>query len=80
MKQRRPGLPDGLKDDTAGNVWATGPGGDHVFAPDGVLLGSIETGVPTANCAFGGPDGSVLYIAATHDFARIRTGTNALGF
>ena len=67
------GLPDGLKVDRAGNVFATGPGGVHVFAPDGTRLGRIETGVPTGNVAFG-PKG-VLFIAANHWILRVRTGT-----
>jgi gluconolactonase len=59
----RKGLPDGMKVDSQGNLFAAGPGGVLVFAASGKLLGSIETGVPTANCAFGN-DGSTLYIAA----------------
>ena len=43
-------------------------------APDGTRLGRIETGVPTGNVAWGG-DGSVLYVAANHWIARIRTNT-----
>ena len=65
------GLPDGLKVDAGGNIFATGPGGVHVFAPDGTRLGRIETGVPTGNVAFG-PDGT-LYIAANHWILRLRT-------
>jgi gluconolactonase len=38
-----------MKVDEKGNLFATGPGGVHVFAPDGTRLGRIETGVPTAN-------------------------------
>jgi len=64
------GLPDGLKVDRAGNVFATGPGGVNVFAPDGTRLGRVETGVPTGNVAFG-PDGT-LYIAANHSILRVR--------
>jgi gluconolactonase len=46
-----PGLPDGLKVDAQGHVWATGPDGLWIFAPSGELLGRIHTGIPTANCA-----------------------------
>jgi gluconolactonase len=69
------GVPDGLETDLDGNVFAAGPGGIHVFAPDGTRLGRIETGVPTGNVAWGG-DGSVLYVAASHWIARIQTRTH----
>jgi gluconolactonase len=72
------GLPDGLKVDRDGNVFAAGPGGIHVFAPDGAHLGRIETGVPTGNLAWGG-DGSVLYVAANHWVARLQTRTRGSG-
>ncbi len=76
---KKPGLPDGLKVDVHGNLWATGAGGVLIFSPDGKLLGQLDTGVPTANCAFG-DDGSTLYIAANNDIARIRTTTKGLLF
>jgi gluconolactonase len=68
------GLPDGMKVDVNGNLFATGPGGVLVFAPDGTHLGTIATGVPTANCNWG-DDGSVLYVTADKDICRIRTAT-----
>jgi len=74
------GLPDGLKVDKQGNVWATGPGGVHVFSPEGKLLGRIETGEATANCAWGGADGSTLYLTADMYLARIKTSTVGNGF
>jgi gluconolactonase len=74
------GVPDGLEVDARGNVFAAGPGGVHVFAPDGTRLGRIETGVPTGNVSFGGPDGSTLYVATNHWITRIRTATRGQGF
>ncbi len=79
VKEKRPGLPDGLKVDQAGNLFATGPGGVHVFAPDGTLLGSFDTGVPTANVAFGN-DGSTLYITANTALLRVKLTTKGTGF
>lgn len=79
VKEGRAGLPDGLKVDRRGNLFATGPGGLHVFAPDGAHLGTIDTGGATANCAWGG-DGSVLYITADMNLLRIKTGTKGEGF
>jgi gluconolactonase len=70
----RKGLPDGLKVDLAGNLFATGPGGVLVISPAGVHLGTINTGEATANCAWG-DDGSVLYITADMYLCRIRTTT-----
>jgi gluconolactonase len=70
----RPGLPDGLKVDNRGNLFATGPGGVLIFSPEGKHLGTIATGVPTANCAWG-EDGSVLYITANHWLCRVKTST-----
>ena len=73
------GLPDGLKVDRSGNLFATGPGGVNVFSPDGTLLGRINPGEATANCCFG-EDGSVLYLTADMYLCRIRTSTQGLGF
>ena len=67
------GVPDGLKVDQKGNVWATGPGGVYVYTPDGTLLGRILTGVPTANVAWGGGSHSTLFITANHRVLRLRT-------
>jgi gluconolactonase len=68
------GLPDGLKVDKAGNLFATGPGGVFVFSPAGKHLGTINTGEATANVAWGG-DGTVLYITADMFLCRIKTKT-----
>lgn len=73
-KAKQPGLPDGLKVDEHGNLFATGPGGLHVFSAEGVHLGTINTGVPTGNCAWG-EDGSVLYVMADKSIGRIQTKT-----
>ena len=68
------GLPDGLKVDLEGNLFASGPGGILIFAPDGTHLGTLNTGEATANCAFG-EDGSVVYITADMYLARVKTTT-----
>ncbi len=65
-----------MKVDKDGNLFAAGPGGIHIFAPDGTHLGSIEMDVPTSNCAWG-DDGSVLYIAADTAIYRIRLTTRS---
>jgi gluconolactonase len=74
VKQKKPGLPDGLKVDRSGNLFATGPGGVLVLTPGGKHLGTIATGVPTANCGWG-DDGSVLYVTADKNLCRVKTAT-----
>jgi gluconolactonase len=59
----RPGGPDGIEVDAAGNLIAVGPGGVFFLTPQGELLGILETGVATSNVAWG-EDGSVLFITA----------------
>ncbi len=72
-----PGLPDGMCVSTDGLVFATGPGGIFVLAPDGSMLARILTGRATANCAFGGRDGRMLFMTA-HD-RLLRLSTSATG-
>ncbi len=79
LRKGRKGLPDGLKIDRAGNLFATGPGGVLIFAPDGTHLGTLATGEATANCAWG-DDGSTLYITADMYLCRIRTTTRGNGW
>jgi gluconolactonase len=79
VKQGLPGLPDGLRVDKDGNLWATGPGGVLVLTPAGKLLGRIDTGEATANCAWG-EDGSTLYITADMYLCRIKTKTKGAGW
>ncbi|MCA9041278.1 MAG: SMP-30/gluconolactonase/LRE family protein [Planctomycetaceae bacterium] len=76
---KKPGLPDGMKVDAKGNLFATGPGGVLIFSPDATLIGMIETGVPTANCGWGN-DGSVLYITADSHLLRLQTSTKGAGW
>ena len=74
VSEDHPGLPDGMAIDARGHLWATGPGGVLIFAPDGALLGRIDTDSAIANCAFG-EDGQTLFLAAHHRLARVRTRT-----
>jgi len=73
------GLPDGLKVDVEGNLFATGPGGVLVLSPEGKLLGRIETGELVSNVAWGG-DGSDLYLTSDMYLCRIRTKTKGAGW
>ena len=69
----KPGAPDGMKLDAAGNVYCCGPGGIHVFGPDGDLLEVIEVPEYTANFAWGDDDYRSLFITASTSLYRIRT-------
>lgn len=71
--------PDGMKVDQEGNLFAAGPGGIYVFAPDGTHLGSVETGVVTSNAAWG-EDGASLYVTTSTTLYRIRLTTKGAGF
>jgi gluconolactonase len=66
------GAPDGMKIDSAGNVYCCGPGGIHLFAPDAVCVGVIHVPERTANFAWGDPDCRSLYITASTSVYKIR--------
>jgi gluconolactonase len=56
------GVPDGLKTDLAGNLYATGAGGVWIISPAGIALGRLELPNGAVNVAWGGVDGRTLYI------------------
>jgi gluconolactonase len=68
LSGREPGVPDGMKVDTAGNVYCGGSGGIWILDPSGKKLGRIVHGQPaTTNMAFGGDDWKTLYFTSrTH--------------
>src|SRR6185436_18690937 len=68
-KTMKKGLPDGLKIDKNGNVFATGPGGVYIFNSDGKKLGMIKFDESTSNCALS-PDEKTLYV--TNDMYVVR--------
>lgn len=65
------GLPDGLKVDKKGNIWATGPGGVWIFNPKGEVLGKIKTGEATSNCALDAEQ-KTLYMTCDDYLMRIK--------
>ncbi len=63
---------DGLKVDTEGNLYVSGPGGVWILSPDGKHLGTIKAPELPANFAFGGSDRKTLYMAARTSVYRMR--------
>jgi gluconolactonase len=56
------GGPDGIKVDSKGNCYFTGPGGVLVISPKGEHLGTISPPEIPANIGFGGKDGKTLFM------------------
>jgi gluconolactonase len=65
------GLPDGMKIDKKGNVFATGPGGIWIMNSGGKLLGKYKLPDATSNCALS-PDEKTLYITNDMYILRLR--------
>jgi gluconolactonase len=59
-----PGIPDGMKVDSLGRVFCTGPGGIWVFTPDGKRIGIVKFPEQSVNFAFGGADLRTLFCCA----------------
>lgn len=66
-----PGLPDGLKVDRNGNLFASGPGGIFIISPEGKLLGKVKLPDAAANCALS-PDEKTLYITNKSYLLRLK--------
>ena len=69
------GVPDGMKVDSEGRVYCTGPGGCWVFDPDGQRLGIIRLPEIPANCAWGGPDNRTMFFTARTSVYTLRMTT-----
>jgi gluconolactonase len=67
-----PLAPDGIKVDSAGNVYTTGRGGIWIFSPTGERLGIIPVPELPANLCWGDIDWKTLYITARTSIYRIR--------
>lgn len=71
----KPGAPDGMKIDAAGTLYCCGPGGIHVFDPEGPLREVVELPEHTANFAWGDDDYRSLFITASTSLYRLRLET-----
>lgn len=73
LDEDKPGVPDGMKVDSEGNVYCTGPGpGIWVFDPAGEHLGTIYPPEKCANFAWGDSDWKTMYLCASTSLYRIR--------
>jgi gluconolactonase len=64
--------PDGMKIDSAGNVFCVGPGGIHIFGDDSRRLGVILVPENVANFTWGEDDLRSLLITASTSLYRLR--------
>jgi len=71
------GSADGMKVDTNGNLYSTGPGGIWIFAPDGSLIDKIPVTGQTTNLNWGNADRKTLYITSGNSVYMIQR--NATG-
>ncbi len=69
------GGPDGMKVDSQGNLYVTGPGGLWLITPEGEHLGTIPFPQLPANLCFGGADYQTIYVTARTGLYSIRTNT-----
>ena len=74
-KDPTPGITDGLRVDSKGNLYETAAGGVWIISPEGKHLGTILTPELAANVEFGDPDRKTLYIAARTSIYKIRLNT-----
>lgn len=70
-----PGIPDGMKVDSKGRVFCTGPGGIWVMEPSGKRIGIIRVPEQAVNFAFGGDDLRTLFVTAVTSVYTLRVRT-----
>jgi gluconolactonase len=72
-EEGRDGVPDGIRVDTAGNVYCTGPGGVWVWDAGGNHIGTILLPEPTANFNWGDADYRTIYFSSQTSIYRLKT-------
>jgi gluconolactonase len=69
---------DGMKVDSHGSLYVSGPGGLWILGPDGKHLGTIHLPELPANFAWGDEDGRTLYMTARTGLYRMRLGVEGI--
>ena len=72
LKSDAEGNVDGMKIDSEGNAYVTGPGGVSILDPSGKKLGIIEMPEVSANVGWGEDDWKTLFITASSSVYKIR--------
>lgn len=72
------GYADGMKTDSLGNIFCTGPTGVWIVSPSGVLLDKVSMSETPSNCNWGDADKRTLYITAGSSLYRIRLLTTGI--
>jgi hypothetical protein len=67
--------PFGVAVDSAGNIWATGPGGVRIITPRGKVLGQLIVPETVANVAFA-EDGKTVYLTGSRVVLALRRGSH----
>ncbi|MDB5450411.1 MAG: gluconolactonase [Phenylobacterium sp.] len=68
-------VPDGLKVDSAGNVWTSGPGGIRIISPKGKVLGQIKLPEKAAANLAWADGGHTVYICSAESIYRLKLAT-----
>ena len=68
-----PGVPDGLKIDSEGNLYCCAQGGLHVFTAEGDMLGRLLTPMQVTNFTWGDADLKSVYLTGITTLYRART-------
>jgi len=75
-----PGLADGFRLDSEGNIWTSAWDGVHCYSPSGELMGKILIPEKVANLCFGGPQRDRLFITATTSLYSVRVACQGLNY
>ena len=74
-KTEKNGVPDGLKVDSQGRIFCTGPGGIWIWEADGTHIGILEFPEITTNIAWGDHDLKTMFVTCHTTVYSLRTTT-----
>lgn len=74
-----PGVADGMRVDSDGNLWTSAGDGVHCIHPSGELLGKIHLPETVSNVCFGGRNHHILFITASTGLYAIALNRRGVG-